>query len=77
VIDGVNGYLIEPNHIDEYTKKIVALLQDPAMLDQYSRRAIEKAKRHCSIEVVTGKWRRNLRDVVSQASGHCVQEVMN
>jgi glycosyltransferase involved in cell wall biosynthesis len=77
VIDGVNGYLIEPNHIDEYTKRIISLLQDQALWRKHSLRAIEDAKKYCDIEVVTGKWRRNLQDVVSQASGHCMQEVMN
>lgn len=77
VIDGVNGYLVEPNHIDQYVKKIVMLLQNHELWVQYSARAIEEAKKHCDIEVVTGKWRRALRGVVSQASGHRLQEVVH
>jgi glycosyltransferase involved in cell wall biosynthesis len=77
VIDGVNGCLVQPNNIDQYVKRIVALLQDRALWAQYSGRAIEEARKHCDIEVVTGKWRRALQDVVSQASRQRVQEAVN
>ena len=77
VIDGVNGYLIEPNNIHEYTKKALALLQDQALWEICSSRAIEAARSLCDIEVVSEKWRQHLREVISQASGHCLQEVMN
>ena len=77
VVDGVNGYLVEPNNIDEYTKRVVSLLQGQALWKKYSLRAIEEAKKHCDIEVVTGKWRHHIRDVVSQASGRCMQEGLN
>lgn len=77
VVDGVNGYLVEPNNIDEYTKRVVSLLQDQALWKKYSLRAIEDVKIHCDIEVVSGKWRHYLQEVVSQASGLCMQEVMN
>ncbi len=69
VIDGVNGYLIEPNCIDEYTKKIISLLQDPALLEKYSFRAIEAARTHCDITVISKKWQQNLQKVVLQTSG--------
>jgi glycosyltransferase involved in cell wall biosynthesis len=77
VVDGVNGHLVEPNNIDEYTKRIVSLLQDQALWKKYSLRATEDVKIHCDIEVVSGKWRHHLQEVVSQASGLCMQEVMN
>ena len=77
VIDGVNGYLVEQNNIGEYTKKSVSLLQNNALWIQYSRKAIEAARKHCDIEVITKKWQCNLQDVVSRTSGHFVQEVPN
>ncbi len=77
VTDGVNGYLIEPNNIEEYAKRITSLLQDHALWTQFSRKAIESARRHCGIESVSKKWQQHLREAVSQASGHCVQESMN
>jgi glycosyltransferase involved in cell wall biosynthesis len=76
VTDGVNGYLIEPNNINEYTKKIVLLLQDQALWDQYSRRAFEDAKRYCDIEVITGKWRRLFRQCVNFSPGVSIQETV-
>jgi glycosyltransferase involved in cell wall biosynthesis len=69
VIDGVNGYLVKPNCIDEYTKKIISLLQYPCLLEKYSLRAIEAAKTHCDISVISMKWQHNLQNVISQASG--------
>ena len=70
VIDGVNGYLVKPNYIAGYSERIVSLLEDHPMWEQFSHRAIEKAKEHCDIEVVAEKWRQNLRDVVSRACDH-------
>jgi len=61
VTNGVNGYLVEPNNIAEYSMRIVSLLQNPAMWAQCSRRAIENARSYSDIEVITEKWRRVLR----------------
>jgi len=77
VADGVNGYLVKPNCVDEYTRKIVPLLQDQALWEKLSSRAVEAAIRHCHIEVVSAKWRQHLRDVVSQACGRRLQDFLN
>jgi glycosyltransferase involved in cell wall biosynthesis len=77
VIDGVNGYLIEPNNIGDYTQKSLFLLQNNALWTQFSRKAIEAAGKHCDIEVITKKWERNIQDVISLTSGHFVQEAPN
>jgi len=77
VIDGVNGYLIEPNNINEYAVKCMSLLQDHALWTQHSRKAVEAARKHCDIEVISEKWRQHLRDAVSQASDHCPKDVLN
>ncbi len=77
VIDGVNGYLIEQNNIEQYTERIVSLLRNDELWIQYSSQAIETARSHCDVEVVTEKWRINLQSVVSQASGYCMKEVLN
>jgi glycosyltransferase involved in cell wall biosynthesis len=77
VTDGVNGYLIEKNNIGQYTNKIMSLLQNDDLWTQYSRRAVEAARKHCSIEVVTEKWQRHLRNVVYQASGNFEQDAQN
>ena len=77
VIDGVNGYLVEPNNIDEHSQRIVLLLQDQILWKEYSLRAIEDARACCDIEVVSNKWRHHLQEVVARASGHLMQEVLN
>jgi len=75
VADGVNGYLIEPNNIGEYTKKVVSLLQNEAMWTQFSCKAIEAAREHCDIAVVSERWRQHFQDTIFQASGCGLQEV--
>ena len=77
VTDGVNGYLIEPDNISQYSKRIVSLLQNKPMWTRFSHKAIEAAREHCDIEVVSEKWRQSLRDAVSQASGCYLEDVWN
>jgi len=77
VTDGVNGYLIEPNNVDEYANRIISLLRNDPMWTQFSHKAIEAAKEHCDIELVSEKWRKYLRDAVSQASGCYPEDVWN
>jgi len=77
VVNGENGYLVEPNHIDEYTKKVISLLRDNALWTQFSQRASKVARRKCDIESVSEKWRQHLQDVVAHASGHVIQEILN
>ena len=69
VQNGVNGYLVEPNKIDEYVQRAAFLLQDEAVWARCSREAVEAARTCCSLDAVTEKWRRCIRDVVAQASG--------
>jgi glycosyltransferase involved in cell wall biosynthesis len=75
VIDGENGYLIEPNNVGEYARKVRVLLQDSALWTQFSLKAIEAAREHCGIDIISEKWRQHLRNVVSRASGCCFQDV--
>ena len=77
VIDGINGYLVKPNCIDEYTKKVLPLLQDPVLLEKHSLRAIEAAKTNYVIDAISRRWQQNLQDVISEASGLYKQKVMN
>jgi glycosyltransferase involved in cell wall biosynthesis len=74
VIDGVTGYLVQPNRIDVYTDRTIALLQDPALWRKCSVEATEAARRHCDVAVVSKKWEQSLRNVISRASGLDHQE---
>ena len=76
VIDGINGYLIEPNNINEYAKKCMSLLQDHTLWTQYSHKATDAARKHCDIEVISEKWRQHLQNAISQTSDHCPQKVL-
>ncbi len=76
VTSGINGYLVEPGNIAEYARRIVSLLQDSAMLDEYSQRAVEDAKRQCDIEVVTARWRRVFQQYVTSHSSSCARRVL-
>jgi len=77
VIDSVNGYLVKPNNIDEYANRIISLLRNDPMWTQFSHKAIEAAREHCDIEIVSEQWRQCLRDAVSQASGCLPEDVWN
>ncbi len=77
VIDGVNGYLIEPNNISEYSRKALRLLSDEALWAQHSRKAMEVAKKNCGMGNISQRWRQHLREAISQASGHRTEEVVD
>lgn len=77
VVDNVDGHIIEPGNVSEYARKTVSLLQNDILWSQYSCKAIEVARKHCGIEVVSEKWRQHLQDVISQASRYRSQEVFN
>ena len=35
--DGVNGFLVEPNNVDEFAKKLFTLMQDKALREKFSQ----------------------------------------
>jgi len=75
VVDGVNGYLIEPGNITDYAAKAMSLLQNDALWSQYSYNAVEAARARCDIDVVSEQWRRRLQEVIYRASGCPSSEV--
>jgi glycosyltransferase involved in cell wall biosynthesis len=77
VQDGINGYLVEPNNVNEYARKALFLLRDHELWTQYSLKAIEAAQRYCDIKVVSQKWGQYLQDVISRASRSYAQGVSN
>ncbi len=64
VISGVNGFLVEPDCIDEYATRIVSLLQDRALWKRLSEKAIETALENCETEVISAKWRHCFRSII-------------
>ena len=77
VIDGTNGYLIEPNNVNKHSEKVLSLLQNDTLWKSFSRKAIEDAKKLCDIEVVTEKWNKEIKKVVSNSSGYIKEDLQN
>lgn len=69
VHDGLNGYLIEPNNIQEYISKVFSLLQDKMHWHKLSSHAVEAARKYSGIEVVAEKWRQSMMPVIERSSG--------
>jgi glycosyltransferase involved in cell wall biosynthesis len=76
VANGENGYLVPPDRIEEYAAKVTTLLQDPDGWAKASRQAVESARAHCHISVISQKWRQYLQDTILRASGTCTQGVL-
>ena len=77
VADGMNGYLIEPDNIGEYARKVLFLLQNDSVWAQFSHRAMDTAREHCDLEIISQRWRYYLQSAVSQATGCRPQEGSN
>ncbi|MCX5672201.1 MAG: glycosyltransferase [Planctomycetota bacterium] len=70
VENGVNGYLVEPDNIDQYATHISSLLRDPVLWTRCSQAAAAAATRHCGVDAVTALWRRHLDETIQRAAGH-------
>ena len=77
VMDGTNGYLVEPNNVSKHSEKVLMLLKDDTLRGKFSRQAIEDAKKLCDIEVVTEKWNKEIKKVVSNSSGYIEGDLQN
>jgi glycosyltransferase involved in cell wall biosynthesis len=64
VVDGINGHLVNPDNIDEYARKAISLLEDEALWNEYSHKAIEMANAYCDIGIISERWRQHLQDVI-------------
>jgi glycosyltransferase involved in cell wall biosynthesis len=70
VENGVNGYLVEPDSVDQYAARVSSLLRDPALWTRCSQAAAAAAMRHCGVDAVTALWRRHLDETIQRAAGH-------
>lgn len=77
VVDGKNGYLVEPNNIGQYANRVASLLKHQDLWERQSKRAIKDARAQCEIEVVSGKWRNHLGRIVSESSGLPREEILD
>ena len=70
VKDGLNGYLIEPDNIDNYIMHVSLLLSNKILWNKLSRKAIETSEKYCNLNTISNKWRRCIQPVIaSRLSG--------
>jgi glycosyltransferase involved in cell wall biosynthesis len=64
IIDGDNGYLADPNDIDEFAKRIVALLKDPKLASRLGEGGHESSKK-CTLDEGIKNEAEMLRGLIS------------
>jgi glycosyltransferase involved in cell wall biosynthesis len=65
VRDGENGYLIEPNTIEQYVERISGLLADDELYARLSAQAAWSGKNYNGIDVVSASWSKCIEEIVS------------
>ncbi len=73
VEDGATGFLVEPNSVEQYADRIVALLQDADAWSRMSTAAAKSAASRCGVEVVSAQWQECLGGTVKRASRNANQ----
>jgi glycosyltransferase involved in cell wall biosynthesis len=68
VENGINGFLVEPDNLDQYAAQIVTLLSEPEGWLRCSAAAREAADRACNVNVVSELWQHNLGGVIERAA---------
>lgn len=67
VQDGVNGFLIRDLNVDTFVKPIIQLLEDHAMLTNFSTAARQSAER-CDVHYLARKWDGILNELIETAA---------
>lgn len=68
VVEGNNGWLIPPNDVPEYSRKIGKLLEDRHLWKTFSVAAVAGALRYANVDAVANRWCEELNKV---ATHHC------
>jgi L-malate glycosyltransferase len=55
--NGVNGWLIEPDNIQQYADRAIELLADPSKWESFSRAAVESSRSLTDVSSVASRWR--------------------
>jgi len=64
VRDGVNGYLVPPNDIETFVRRVQALLEEPALWKRLSEEAVASARGHVGLDHVAELWRDRIAAVL-------------
>ena len=77
VENGVNGYLIKPDCIAEYTERTLSLLQDRGRWEAFSQRGREVASARCGLSVISRRWQEHLQAAIDSAPGILAKEAVS
>ena len=55
ITDGVDGMLVEPENVEQFAEKLLALMQDDELRERMGRAAYESSKRF-AIDRIVGQW---------------------
>ena len=64
VVDGVTGFLVTPNDVDEFSRRAALLLENEELWARQSQAAAAAAGQHAGLEAVTRKWALGLAELV-------------
>jgi glycosyltransferase involved in cell wall biosynthesis len=67
VVNSVNGFLVRDLNVDVFVKAIIKLLDDHAMLSNFSKAARKSAER-CDVHYLARKWDEILNELVESSS---------
>ena len=68
VLDGKNGWLIEPNDVAQYADRIVTLLENHDLWTTFSQAGRETVNNYNSVDAVTLRWKTELNKLTQQSS---------
>ncbi|MHA1370730.1 MAG: glycosyltransferase family 4 protein [Promethearchaeota archaeon] len=64
--DGVTGYVIQDGNIEEYSHKVIQLLQDDDLRERMGTAGIERVKKNFDWELTVDKYERMMLDLIEK-----------
>jgi len=76
VVNGESGYVVPPDDLEEYVKRILLVLRDPSLLDRLSTCAARTARSRAGVDVIAAQWTDHLVEL-SRRLGTSYEAVAN
>lgn len=70
VVDGVNGYLVEPENVELFAEKLLSLIKDSNLRENFSRNALGTVK-DLKLSIIIKKWEDLISTVVDRKDDIC------
>jgi glycosyltransferase involved in cell wall biosynthesis len=67
IVSGENGYLVEPDDLEQYVARILLLLRDSTLFDRLSTRAARTARSRAAVDVIAAHWANHLVDLAHRS----------